>query len=126
MTKSDRARSFRSGLSHTPFEADPEEFLGFHGKFHRQLTKHFLAKSVDDHVDRVLSGQAALVAIKDLVLADFGSGGFVFHSRRGVFDLDIWKGMRTAFVPEQQRIALREVAGIGGSLLDLYLGAITV
>src|SRR5262245_59916324 len=49
-------------LPDTSLEAHPEQLLRFDRELHRQLAEHFLAESVDDHVDRVFRGQAALFA----------------------------------------------------------------
>src|SRR5881392_3478168 len=57
-------------LSHAPLEAHPEQFLRLHRKFHREFLEHLLAEAVHDHVHRVLRGDAPLVAIENLVLAD--------------------------------------------------------
>src|SRR5215831_607697 len=78
------------------FEADAEKFLGFDGELHGQFFEDLLAEAVDDHVDGVLGGKAALVAIENLVLTDFGSGGFMFDGGRSVFHLDVRKRVRTA------------------------------
>ena len=59
-----------SVLSHAAFQAHAEKFLRLDGKFHRQFLEHFLAEAVHDHVDRVLRGQPARVAVKNLVFAD--------------------------------------------------------
>src|SRR5262245_62075481 len=73
-----------TGLANAALQADAKELLGFHGEFHRQLAKHFLAEAIDDHVDRVLGRDTALVAVEDLVLTDLGGCGFVLHARGGV------------------------------------------
>ena len=58
-------------LTDRTFQADAQKFLGFDGEFHREVFKHFFAVAIDDHVDGVLRGDSALVAIEDLVFADF-------------------------------------------------------
>ena len=35
-------------LPHTAFQANFQKFLGFYGKFHRELVKHFLPKTIHD------------------------------------------------------------------------------
>lgn len=57
-------------LSDTAFEAYSEELLGFHGEFHRQLAEDLLAEAIDNHVDRIFGGDAALVAVEDLIFAN--------------------------------------------------------
>lgn len=56
--------------SHAAFETDAEQLLRFNGEFHREFLEHFFAEAVHDHVHCILRGEAALVAIKDLVFAD--------------------------------------------------------
>src|SRR2546421_12794650 len=101
--------------SYAALEADSEQLLRFDGKLHRPLAKDFFAETIHNHVDRVLGREAALVAVKDLVLADFRSRGLMFDARAGVLHLDIGEGVRAAFVAEQERIALGEVARVGGA-----------
>src|SRR5437879_6458459 len=92
-------------LSHASFQAHAQKLLRLNCKFHRQLAENFLAESVDDHVHRILSGQAALVAIEDLVLADFRGGCFMLDLRGGVLHFDVWKSMSAALVSDEQRVA---------------------
>src|SRR5690606_11991217 len=57
-------------LSDRPFEADVQQVLRLDRELHRQLLEDLAAESVDDHVDRVFLGEAALAAVEELVLAD--------------------------------------------------------
>src|SRR5215831_14831709 len=67
-----RARGPRSqGSSDAAFKAHGQQLLGLDGKFHRQLFEHLLAEAVDDQRYRVFGAEAALAAIKQLILADF-------------------------------------------------------
>src|SRR5947208_14583696 len=59
-----------SGLANGPLQADAQQVLRLHRELHRQLLEDFLAEAVDDHRDRVLGGEAPLLAVEDLVLAD--------------------------------------------------------
>ena len=93
--------AFGHSLSDAALQAHPEKLLRFHGKFHRQFFKNLLAETVDDQVDRVLLRQAALLAIKQLVFADFGSRRFMLDLRRVVDNLQIRKSMRAALVSQQ-------------------------
>src|SRR5215470_16187140 len=88
------------GLADAAFEAYAEEFLGFDSELHRQFAEDFLAKAIDDHIDRILGGQATLVAVKNLVFA--------------------------ALVAEQQRVALGEVARVAGAFLDLHQSPVAI
>jgi len=106
-------------LPDAALQADAKQFLRFHRELHGQTRENFLAKPVHDHVHRVLRGQASLIAVKNLVLADLGSRGLVLDPRRRVFHFDVRKRMRAAFVAQQERIALRKIPGVGRILLDL-------
>src|SRR5512141_1441704 len=108
------------------FEADVEQFLGFDGKFHRQLAEHLLAEAVDDQRDRVFLGDAARPAIEQLVVGDLRRGRFMLDRRRRVLDLDVRKRMRATALADQQRVALGVVAGAIGGAFDLDQAAIGV
>ena len=97
-------------LSDSAFEGNAEKFLGFNGKLHRQFVEHFFGVAVDDEADGVLSLNAALVAVKELVLTDFGSGSFVLHDGSLVVDIHVGEGVGAALVAQQQRVALAIVA----------------
>ena len=99
---------FIRGLASTDaaFEAHAEQFLRFHGKLHRQFFEHFLAETVDDHVHGVLGGDAALVAVKDLVFADLRRGRFVLNGSRRVLHLDVGERVRPALRADEHRVAL--------------------
>ena len=119
-------RLVRSFIADAAFETDPEQLLRLDGEFHWQFSQNFLAEAVDDHRDGIFGGEAALVAIEDLVLADFGGRGFVLYVGRGVAHIYVREGMRAALVADKHRVALREVAGVLRSLHDLDLAAIGV
>ena len=72
-------------ITDASFQAHAEKLLRFDREFHRQFPEHFLAETVHDHVHGVLRRNPALVAIKNLVFADFRSGRFVLHLRADVF-----------------------------------------
>ena len=61
----------RTVLSHAAFETHAEELLSLHGKLHRQFVDDILGIAVDNEVDSGFGGDAALVAVEELVLADF-------------------------------------------------------
>src|SRR5262249_51449122 len=67
-----RARGPRfQSSSDAAFEAHRQQLLRFDRKFHWQLFQHLLAEAVDDQRYRVFGAEAALAAIKQLILADF-------------------------------------------------------
>ena len=84
------------------------------------------AKAVHDHVDCILFRQAALPAIEQLVFADLRRRSFVLDARRSISRLDVGKRVSAALGPEQQRIALRVVAGSVSRGHDLDEAAIRV
>src|SRR5678815_1824751 len=75
-----RLSTRRIGLSNAALQRNAQKLLCFDGEFHRQLLEHFLAEAIDDQAHRVFGRNAALSAIKDLVLADL-------RRRRLVLDL---------------------------------------
>src|SRR2546428_10295339 len=98
------------------FEADAQEVLGFDGELHGQLLEDFPAEAVDDHRDRVFGGQAPLLAVEDLILADLRRGGFVLHDRRAGAHVDVGEGVGAALIPDQHRVALRVIPRAYGAL----------
>src|SRR6185437_12741394 len=64
-------------LTDASFQTDSEQFLRFHGELHGELAEDLFAEAVYDHADGVLGRDAALAAVKDLVLADLGGGGLM-------------------------------------------------
>src|SRR5215813_14793879 len=66
-------RSSSARDTHLPdaaLEADAQQLLGFHGELHGQLTKDLLAEAIDNHRDRILSRNPALLTVEELILAD--------------------------------------------------------
>src|SRR5271166_2141364 len=99
--------------SHAPFEADRDELLRFDSEFHRQMLQHVPNKAVDDERRRFLCRQAALQAVKHLLIRNFGRGRLVFDHSGGVLGLDIRYRVGAAFVADQQGIAVGEIARSG-------------
>ena len=60
------------GSPYAAFQAYPEQLLRFDRKLHRQFAKYFLAEAIDDHGNRSLSRNSALLAIKKLIFSNFG------------------------------------------------------
>src|SRR6185369_14251136 len=104
---------------------DIQEVLGLHGKLHRQLLENVLAKAVHDQVQGVFGRQPALAAIEHLVVADAGRAGLVLEMGTRVGALDGRKGVRFALAADQQRVALRVVAGALRGLRGLHPPAIS-
>ena len=100
--------------------------MRFDGEFHRQLAEDFFAEAVDDHRNRVFGRDAALIAVENLVLADFRGAGFVLDLRARVVHLNVRKSVRAALIADQKRIALREVARVVGVLQNADQAAIRV
>ena len=113
-------------LTHTSFQLQLNQLLRFNREFHRQFLEYFLAKTIDDQTHRILSADAALLAIKKLILTDFRGAGFMLDLRGRVLHLDIREGMRAAAVAHQQRIALRMIAGVFGGRQDFYQSPIRI
>src|SRR5438309_9627145 len=66
-------------LSDTAFQANAQQLLCLHRKFHRQFAEYALAETVDDHGNRIFRLQAPLAQVKELVLADLGRRSLMFH-----------------------------------------------
>src|SRR5688572_9054239 len=101
-------------------QAHAQQLLGLHRELHGQLLEDLLAEPVDDHVDGVLRAEPALLEVEDLVLADLRGRGLVLHLRGRVEHLDIGEGVGPALVAQQERVALRVVARVLGSLADAH------
>src|SRR3954452_16129296 len=97
-------------LANAAFQAYGQQLLRLDREFHRQLLEDLLAEAGDDQRPRILVRQAALSAVKELVLADLRRCRLMLDAGRGVAHLDIGNGMRAAAVADQQRVALRVVA----------------
>src|SRR5687768_7119742 len=111
---------------HASFEAHAEQLLRLDREFHRQLPEDLPAETVDDHVHRVFSRESPLPAVEDLILANFRRRRLVLHPGGAVLDFEIGKGMRAALIADQQRVALRVVAGPARPLGNLHQPAIGI
>ena len=103
-------------LSHASFKANAQQLLSFNCKLHGKLAKHALAEAVDDHGDSIFGCQSSLPQIEELVFTDFRCRRFVLHTRGRVSYVNVREGMCAALIADQQRVALRVVAGAGCSL----------
>ena len=57
-------------LAHCTLKGYREQLLRLDGKFHGQFVEHLLGVAVDDETHGLLGGDAALVAVEELVFAD--------------------------------------------------------
>ena len=89
-------------LPHAAFETHTKELLGLNGKLHRELIDDILGIAIDDEVDGVFGGDAALVAIEELVFTDFRGRGFVLHNGVVVVNVDVRERVRSAFIAQQE------------------------
>src|SRR5262249_31554644 len=121
-----RALTPRLASADAAFQTHPEQLLRLDGELHRQVEEDLLAEAVDDQVDGVLGREAALLAIEDLVLADLRRRSLVLHLRGAVAHLQVRERVRAAAVAQQQRVALRIVAGVDRPLHDLHQAAVAV
>src|ERR1700730_2971013 len=125
----ERVRGPASGTpksSDAALQADAQQLLRLDRKFHRQLAEHSLAKAVHDHRNSILSFQAALAEVEELVLTDLGGRSFVLHARRRVLHLDVREGMGAALITDEKRVALGVVACSPGVLQYLHLPSVGV
>src|SRR6266536_2347733 len=101
--------------SQRPFSTDAalklhtEQTLRLNCKLHWQLQKHIFTEAINNQGDCIFLGDAALLQIEQLLLADFRSGGFVLNRRSVVHNFDVRKGICTAVRTNQHRIALSVV-----------------
>ena len=99
-------------LSYRSFQTYAQEFPGFHGKLHREFVEHFLRIAVYNQTDGLLHGNAALVALEELILRNLTRGGFVLKDGRVVVNVHIGESMGATFGTQQQRVTRAVVTGI--------------
>src|SRR5581483_2528747 len=97
-------------LAHGSFQAQLQQLRGLHGELERQLLEDAAAEAVDDHVLRVLLGNAALHDVEELVVAHLGGRRLVLNMSRGVAHLQVWHRVRCTLIADEQGVAAREVA----------------
>src|SRR5262245_7431906 len=105
--------------AHAALEAHAQQLLSFDRELHRQLFEYLFAEAAHDQIHGFFAGEAPLATVKDLVLADPGSRGFVFDLGGGILNFEVREGMGPALVAHQQRIALGVVAGTVSALENL-------
>ena len=96
-------------LTDAAFEADADQFLRFDREFHRQCLQHFLAETVHDQRHGFFFADAALQAIKQLVIADFARGRFMLDLATE-FWLRYTAPCAPRIVADQQAVALGIIA----------------
>src|SRR6266508_1663636 len=77
-------RCARDELADGSLQAHSQQLLRFDSELHRQLAEHLAAKAIHDHRHRIFGGDAALLAVEELVLADLRRRRFMLHLRSGV------------------------------------------
>src|ERR1035438_2993567 len=97
--------------SNTSFRFERKQLGGFDGELHGELPEDVLAEAVDDHADGFLGGDAPLLEVEELLLADLAGGGLVLHLGATVLHLDIGEGAGAAGLTNEHGIALAEVPG---------------
>ena len=70
MSEEAPASPFHS-LSHTTFERNGKELLRFDGKLHGEFVDDFARIAAHNEIDGILNGNAALLAVEQLVFGDF-------------------------------------------------------
>src|ERR1700722_10548647 len=83
------------------FQAHREQGLRLYRELHGKLFEYRFAEAAHDHVDRVLMRDAALDAIKQLIIADARGAGFVLHRGGRVFHFHVREGVRPALATHQ-------------------------
>src|SRR5204863_7698821 len=107
-------------------QAHADQFLGLHRELHQELQEDLLAETVHNPVRRILRGDAAGLAVEELILADLRRGRLVVHLCRRLLDLDVRERERGARGPDQEGVALGVVPGVRRTLVDLYATAVGV
>ena len=100
--------------SHGALQGYGQKFLGFYGKLHGQLVEHFFSISIDYQSHGLFCRNAALVAVEELVFADFLCGGLVLHYCCFVVYVHVGEGVCPTFAAQEQRVATGVVAGVVG------------
>src|SRR5213595_2041510 len=107
-------------------QAYADQFLGLHRELHREHQEDLLAETVHNHVRGILRGDAAGLAVEELILADLRRRRLVLHLGRRLLDLDVRERERGARRPDQEGVALGVVPGVRRALVDLYTTAVRV
>src|SRR3954468_2548201 len=98
------AVDLRETLTDTAFQRDSEQLLRLHRELHRQLLENLSAESADDHRHRVLGADAALLAVKDLILTDLRRRRLVLEGSGVVLHLDVRERVGAALVADEHGV----------------------
>ena len=93
-------------LADTSLEGYGEEFLRLNGKLHRELAHHLTGVAVDNQTDRLLGGDATLVAVEELILIDLRGGCLMLHDGRVIAYVCVRVSERPAVVDQEKAVAL--------------------
>lgn len=74
----------------------------FYGELHWQLVDDFFCVAIDDEADCFFGVDASLVAVEELVFADFACCGFVFYDCGVVVYVHVWEGVCSALASQQE------------------------
>ena len=88
-------------LSYGAFERYGKESLGLYGKFHGEFVHDLFGIAIDNESYGLLGGYASLIAVEQLVLRYFRSGGFMFDNCSVIERVDIREGVGSAVRTEQ-------------------------
>src|SRR5437016_2847885 len=113
-------------LADAALEAHAQQPDGLHRELHREVAEHFFAESVDDHRDGVLPRQPALLAVKELLVADLLGRCLVLHDGRAVGHFDVRKGVGPTVAAEEHGVTLGIVARVGGPRQHLHQTSIRI
>jgi len=80
----------------------------------------------DNQAHSILGRNSPLVAIKNLVFADFRGCRLMFYLSRRILDFQVRERMCPTFVPQQQRITLRIITGILAALHHFHFSPVRV
>src|SRR5438552_1538924 len=95
--------------------------VAYAGNLDRILERH-----EDAFPGGILRGDAAGLAVEELILADLRRRRLVLHLGRRLLDLDVRERERGARGPDQEGVALGVVPGVRRALVDLYATAVGV
>ena len=113
-------------LSDAALELEAHQLVNLLSELERELVEDLLAEAADDEADSLLHVDAALLAVKELVLPDLRGTCLVLHAGRGVPDVDVGVGVGSGRVPDQHGVALGVVAGVGSLRLHLHEAPVAV
>ena len=96
------------------------------GKLHRQLAQHLLSITIDNQTHGIFGRQTSLIAVEELLLGDLRGRSLVLDYGRRILYVHIWECVCATLVANEQRVALRIVASVLGTLSHTHQTAIAV